>query len=544
MTPQSTFMVVAPIADGRRAELEALLTSMNSVSCMADPANGLVPFGSFDRLHFARFVILDPQTLGDIGVYGGQPPPWTASLAFLGDCDGDADSLVDELVAQAEPGLRRIFSHCRNFGPTTDLRHWMLAHTARPTASYVNWIGRTVRQIREEAALREALIGRARELGGGSSPLPPARLRDELLEFVRAETAARRLTLSPEEPTPPDWRARNLAHLIGVPLVLLVLAPFLVIASPVLLFLLRSRESSDPEITPRLPRERVSELAAQEDHDFTNQFSAMGDVKPGRFRRWLVVALLRLLDYASRHIFRRGYLTRVQTIHFARWVLLDDDRRLLFASSYDGSLESYMDDFINKVAWGINVVFGNGVGFPRVSWLFHGGAGVRGQVQALPAPPPDPDAGLVQGLSRPLGRGPESQHTDPSGRRPSARRPGRDHGLAEPPLAPRGTASMAQAIEVDYGDIQGLARFGHGRLEEACYLLVRVADREAAREWLRTAPVTTAVTMTPAAGHGPPGRVHQPGPGRAGRLGMRDRRLLRRVPHRHGGGAQPLATAR
>ncbi len=116
-----------------------------------------------------------------------------------------------------------------------------------------------------------------------------------------------------------------------------------------------------------------------EDHDFTNQFSAMGDVKPGWFRRWLVVALLSLLDYASRHIFRRGYLTRVQTIHFARWVLLDDNRRLLFASNYDGSLESYMDDFINKVAWGINVVFGNGVGFPRVSWLFLGGAEFEGK---------------------------------------------------------------------------------------------------------------------------------------------------------------------
>jgi Dyp-type peroxidase family len=55
---------------------------------------------------------------------------------------------------------------------------------------------------------------------------------------------------------------------------------------------------------------------------------------------------------------------------------------------------------------------------------------------------------------------------------------------------------MAQAIEVDYGDIQGLARFGHGRLKEACYLLVRIADREAARAWLRAAPVTTAVTMS------------------------------------------------
>jgi deferrochelatase/peroxidase EfeB len=55
---------------------------------------------------------------------------------------------------------------------------------------------------------------------------------------------------------------------------------------------------------------------------------------------------------------------------------------------------------------------------------------------------------------------------------------------------------MAQAIEVDYGDIQGLARFGHGRLKEACYLLLRVADRAAAQDWLRAAPVTTAVTMS------------------------------------------------
>jgi hypothetical protein len=35
---------------------------------------------------------------------------------------------------------------------------------------------------------------------------------------------------------------------------------------------------------------------------------------------------------------------------------------MLFASNYDGSLESYMDDFINKVAWGLNLVFSNGVG--------------------------------------------------------------------------------------------------------------------------------------------------------------------------------------
>ena len=131
---------------------------------------------------------------------------------------------------------------------------------------------------------------------------------------------------------------------------------------------LRWLERTDPEIVPRPDRTDVEALATLEDHDVTNQFSAFGDAKPGLFRRWLVLALLALLDYSTRHIYNQGYLTRVQTIHFARWVLLDDGHRMFFASNYDGSLESYMDDFINKVAWGINAVFGNGLGFPRTSW--------------------------------------------------------------------------------------------------------------------------------------------------------------------------------
>jgi hypothetical protein len=33
-----------------------------------------------------------------------------------------------------------------------------------------------------------------------------------------------------------------------------------------------------------------------------------------------------------------------------------------------------MDDFINKVAWGLNLVFSNGVGYPRTNWLILNGA--------------------------------------------------------------------------------------------------------------------------------------------------------------------------
>jgi len=143
---------------------------------------------------------------------------------------------------------------------------------------------------------------------------------------------------------------------------------------PFFLIQLRRSERSDPEVAPRVNADHANLLASLEDHDVTNQFSALGSVKPGLFRRWTVTFLVWVLDYGARHIYHRGYLTRVNTIHFARWVFLDDKQRLLFASNYDGSLESYMDDFINKVAWGLNLVFSNGVGYPRARWLVLDGA--------------------------------------------------------------------------------------------------------------------------------------------------------------------------
>src|SRR5688572_22792099 len=55
---------------------------------------------------------------------------------------------------------------------------------------------------------------------------------------------------------------------------------------------------------------------------------------------------------------------------------------------------------------------------------------------------------------------------------------------------------MTQA-DIDFGDVQGLVRFGFGRMTQASYALLRVRDVAAARAWLRSAPITTAVTMQP-----------------------------------------------
>jgi len=374
MTPQSTFMVVAPLAAGREDELRKVLSSLNQRPGVADPQNSLVPFGRFEQLHFARFVILDDPTLDDISVYGVPRADLPPALAFLGDVDGPADEFLANLVQRAGDGLRRIFGHCEGFLPDADLRRWMKDHGQAPAASYVNWRGRTVRQIREEAVLRDRLVTYLRENAATVVGKDARRVRDELVQFVNAERRAGRLSLTAPAATPLAWRARNLLHAVGVPLALLLLAPFLLLYLPVFAYQLRRRERSDPEIDPPLDPERVRKLAALEDHDVTNQFSAIGSVKPGLFRRWTLVFALWLLDYGARHVYNRGHLTRVGTIHFARWVSLDGKQRLLFASNYDGSLESYMDDFINKVGWGLNLVFSNGAGYPRTDWLILGGA--------------------------------------------------------------------------------------------------------------------------------------------------------------------------
>lgn len=56
---------------------------------------------------------------------------------------------------------------------------------------------------------------------------------------------------------------------------------------------------------------------------------------------------------------------------------------------------------------------------------------------------------------------------------------------------------MAASKTVEHDDMQGLVRFGHGRLEDASYLMLQVVERAAARAWLRAAPVTSAATTNP-----------------------------------------------
>ena len=200
MIPQSDFMVAAPVIPERMAALKTLLATINRPGApgMADPQNTLLPFGEFGTLHFARFVIVDDQTLGDLALAGHPLPQFDVTLAFIGDCDGPADECLATLAEStaASEGLRQIFSHCAGFDAGTDLLAWMRQHAHRAAASYVNWIGRTVQQAHAEAALRAAL-------------------RQELVRYAESirtpETirAACATTLSDSPNSTPNWCRRS-----------------------------------------------------------------------------------------------------------------------------------------------------------------------------------------------------------------------------------------------------------------------------------------------------------------------------------------------
>jgi hypothetical protein len=371
MIPQSSFMVLAPVDRAREAELREILAAMNAVPGHADPNNKYVPFGCYEQLHVARFVLLDDKTVGDIAIYGVTPSEFPLYLAFVGDIDTSPDAFLEKLANECSAGLRSIFSCCVGFDAkdSRELLRWMKRHNVASAANYVNWRGRTVQRVREEAALADALQRYLAQNGTTVCAQPAPDVHKTLQQFMRDEIDAGRLTLTPEPPTPIGWRIENLLHLIGVPLIALLASPVLIPVGAFAVLRLRALEKSDAELCDAVDQGYTSALAEIEDHDVTNQFTAMGSLKPGLWRRLMANTAFFAIDYAARHLYTRGGLARVRTIHFARWVFLDGQKRVVFMSNYDGSLESYMDDFINKVGFGLNVAFSGGVGYPRTNWF-------------------------------------------------------------------------------------------------------------------------------------------------------------------------------
>ena len=57
---------------------------------------------------------------------------------------------------------------------------------------------------------------------------------------------------------------------------------------------------------------------------------------------------------------------RVGTVHDMRFLFLDNDTKLLFATAYDGDWDPYIDDFAAKIPDGLDVLFSACDGWPGI----------------------------------------------------------------------------------------------------------------------------------------------------------------------------------
>lgn len=57
-------------------------------------------------------------------------------------------------------------------------------------------------------------------------------------------------------------------------------------------------------------------------------------------------------------------IKKISTIHFARWVIFDNDTRLLFTSNFDGTWIDYLRDFSVLAPDGLDLIWSNCDGYP------------------------------------------------------------------------------------------------------------------------------------------------------------------------------------
>ena len=410
-TDQSSLLVMVPVKAGHRGALLELLDRVANPDDGYDfEVNCIIPFAKVRTLHFARILLHEasPTPTNPLPTYPpppakGEPqakgPPIPAKLLFATDFDGPLDQHVDELLEVAGPGLDQVFGHCEGWPGSSDrgaVHGFFLRHRIPSNTFYTGTMHRSVDQIHREEELHQAieryLDENAAKPDFGTDPL---KIRQRIREHVFAQPE---LAWARQEPGPFPSLLFNPSYLTqvatGVVLALLavltvvlrlalgswsqalwvtggVVAAAAVVLGAAYLYL-RKLEKTDPVI---ILNKDIDQLVSVEDRIVQNQMSSVIYIKePLWFRGLVLRAVLAFINFSAKYLSNQGTLAGIPSIHFARWVIVDNGRRLVFFSNFDGSWENYLGDFIDKSASGLTGVWSNCVGFPRTRNLVQEGA--------------------------------------------------------------------------------------------------------------------------------------------------------------------------
>jgi hypothetical protein len=344
---QQALTVVAPVRAGLRAGLASRLDAAES-----DVQDALVAVTS---LHFARFVLLD----------GAAGP--ASRLAFESNHDGELAPHLAELARALAPFEELLFGSWEGYR-SGDLAGFVAKNALPASTFYLGHPGLSVTQIKGDRDLRlelERLLDEevdARDPTGESA----VAVRERLLD--RLGTTA--FVIGPvDRGLPPQPISRW--QFYGVVFVVILLAiGFVPLA---LLVEWKERRTEAPRELVAEDDPRLDPINRREDAITQNGLTHHVALRPGRFRKLTFRLVLWFLENARRKMAYRGKLGGISSIHFARWVLLDDDT-VLFFSNYDGSWEAYLGDFVDKAHFYLTAVWSNTKWFPDTNALVFGGA--------------------------------------------------------------------------------------------------------------------------------------------------------------------------
>ena len=344
---QQALTVVAPVRAEVRAGLSGALTALEPRVREA--------LERVRTMHFGRFVLL-----------AGKDGP-ASRLAFESNHDGDRDAHLAELARELAPFEDDLFGACEGY-TRGDFARFAAAHALPAATYYLGHPGLGVDVVLNDAKVRDALgtILDGAERDGKVAGKTAREIRALLLEELGDG-----LTLGPVDrglPAQP-WATLWFYGVVTVGVVLLAVA-----ALPIALLVeRRERATEAPRQLLAEDDPRLDAITLREDAFALNGFTHHVPLRPGLFRKAALSAVLWFLDEARRNIAYTGTLGGISSIHFARWVVLDDDT-VLFFSNYDGSWESYLGDFVDKAHAYLSAVWTNTKWFPDTTALIKGGA--------------------------------------------------------------------------------------------------------------------------------------------------------------------------
>jgi len=389
--PQRAFTVQTRIVKESMADLCALLDGIGDDI----KGNPHIPFPTLDRLHYASFVVVDAD-------------PDDPYLLFEGNVDGPVREFLRDLMTRAGPGLVEIYHHCAG-SPGSDtgaLVDYLLGHDIGASAFYVAWPGHTVTTVREEMLLRER-INRFLDEQDGISGQSPTDIRRRIQEFVRSD---------PELAGVLERRHRPFLVRFGIVITVAVVLPLVLALLKLVKTALSPRSRTkrflarkalgalggllagvagtlrfhewrdDRRVAARRPdwqtrynqwTHSLGHVVDREDHQLQNHLASVTSVKPGWFRITLLNVVFAVVTLSVRLVANRGKLGFIGSVHFARWVVTPDDKSVIFLSNFDGSWESYLNDFIDLAYFGLNAVWSNTdnpIGFPSTRFLVFRGS--------------------------------------------------------------------------------------------------------------------------------------------------------------------------